>query len=79
MSRIYVFLGKHTPEVLALIVSVSALVVGVWSAWCRDPISLNRGGTVIAIVGVLLACTGYCQELIRGGVIGTGTMHSSFV
>jgi hypothetical protein len=55
IDRIYIFVGRHAPEVWGLAISVLVLVICIPLAWNQQPAWLNRGGTVITIVGVLLA------------------------
>jgi len=65
MDRLYHFVGKHTPEILALLVSAIVLVVGGVLAWKTDPAWLDRAGSLIIIVGVLLAASRYHEWLIQ--------------
>jgi hypothetical protein len=55
MDRTYIFVGRHAPEVWALTISGVVLVICTRLAWSQQPAWLNRGGTIITIVGVLLA------------------------
>jgi len=50
MNRLYYFVGKHLPEILALLVSGIVLVVGGVLAWETNPAWLNRAGSIIIIV-----------------------------
>src|ERR1700691_4923731 len=55
MDRIYIFVGRHAPEVWGLAISALVLVICIPLAWNQQPTWLNRGGAMITIVGVLLA------------------------
>ena len=57
MDRLYHFIGKHLPEICALIASAVMLAVGSYLAWNYNPAWLNRAGTLIIIIGVLLAAS----------------------
>lgn len=60
----YKFLGRHFRESVALILSVIIAVGGLYFAWTKDPISLNRAGAAIIIIGVLLAASRF-QEWVE--------------
>lgn len=62
-ERLYIFLGRHTPELIALLASSIVLVIGIYLAWAGNPVSLNRAGTLITIIGVLLAASRFHEWL----------------
>lgn len=63
------FLGRHTPELLALIASVIFVGVGFYLAWSCNPAWLNRAGALVIIAGVLLAASRF-QEWVQSKVLG---------
>jgi len=60
----YRFIGRHTPEILALLGATVAIVWCGLLAWFVDPLWLNRGGAIVIIVGVLLAASRF-QEWVQ--------------
>jgi hypothetical protein len=60
----YRFIGRHTPEILALLCATVAVVWCSLLAWFVDPPWLNRGGALVIIVGVLLAASRF-QEWVQ--------------
>ena len=65
MDRLYHFVGKHIPEILASLVSAIVLVVGGVLAWKTNPAWLNRAGSLIIIVGVLLAASRFHEWIAQ--------------
>jgi hypothetical protein len=65
MNSLYHFVGKHIPEILALLVSGIVLVVGGVLAWENNPAWLNRAGSIIIIVGVLLAVSRFHEWMVQ--------------
>jgi hypothetical protein len=65
MDRLYHFVGKHIPEILALLASGIALVVGGVLAWQSNPAWLNRTGSIIIIIGVLLAASRFHEWMVQ--------------
>ncbi len=57
MENLYRFIGKHLPEIVALISAVVFLVAGLYLAFNFNPVWLNRAGALIIITGVLLAAS----------------------
>jgi len=57
MEILYRFIGKHLPEIFALISAIVFLVVGLYLAFNFSPVWLNRAGALIIITGVLLAAS----------------------
>jgi hypothetical protein len=57
MKRLYILIGKHFPEICALTASVVVLSGGSYLSWNYDLVWLNRAGTLIEIIGVLLAAS----------------------
>lgn len=55
MDRFYIFIGRHFPEIIALLCSAFTLIVGSYLAWYYNAAWLNRAGALIIIFGVLLA------------------------
>ncbi|OIQ91940.1 hypothetical protein GALL_261440 [mine drainage metagenome] len=64
MKRLYIFIGKHFPEFCALTAFAVILSSGSYLSWNYDPVWLNRAGTLIEIIGVLLAASRF-HEWIR--------------
>lgn len=60
----YAFIGKHTPEIVALLLASVIAAVTSYLAWTSNAAWLNRGGALIIIVGVLLAASRF-HEWIR--------------
>ena len=65
MDRLYHFAGKHIPEILALLASGIALVVGGVLAWQSNPAWLNRAGSIIIMIGVLLAASRFHEWMVQ--------------
>lgn len=65
MDRLYHFVGKHIPEIFALLASGIALVVGGVLAWQSNPAWLNRAGSIIIMVGVLLAASRFHEWVVQ--------------
>lgn len=65
MDRLYHFVGKHIPEILALLASGIVLVVGGVLAWQTNPVWLNRAGSIIIIIGVLLAASRFHEWMVQ--------------
>jgi len=65
MNRLYYFVGKHLPDICALVASAVVLVEGVRLAWNSDPVWLNRAGALIIIIGVLLASSRFHEWIIQ--------------
>lgn len=57
MERLYIFIGKHFLEICALTASIVVLSGGSYLSWNYDLVWLNRAGTLIEIIGVLLAAS----------------------
>lgn len=57
MGSLYRFVGKHLPEILALIGSTVVFILGIYLAFNFDATWLNRAGALIIIIGVLLAAS----------------------
>lgn len=57
MENLYRFVGKHLPEILALIGSTIVFIVGIYLAFNFEAVWLNRAGALIIIIGVLLAAS----------------------
>lgn len=54
MNRFYVFIGKHVIEVWGILIALIVLLQGVYLSWTVNPVWLNRAGSLITIVGILL-------------------------
>ena len=67
MQLVYRFIGRHTPEVLAIFFAASSLLIGSYTAWKCEAMWLNRTGSLIVIVGVLLAASRF-HEWVRAKV-----------
>jgi hypothetical protein len=68
MKKLYYFIGKHLPEIMALIGSSVVFAVGIYFAFTYNPVSLNRAGALIIIIGVLLAASRF-HEWVAQNVI----------
>ncbi len=67
MQRVYVFFGRHIPEVWALFFAGITLLLGSYAAWTNQAVWLNRAGAIIVIIGVLLAASRF-HEWVRSKV-----------
>jgi hypothetical protein len=53
----YRFVGKHAPELIAVVSSSVVVLAGAYLSWFYDPLWLNRAGALVIIAGVLLAAS----------------------
>lgn len=53
----YRFIGRHAPELIAVLASSFVILAGSYLAWFHNPAWLNRAGSLVIIVGVLLAAS----------------------
>jgi hypothetical protein len=70
MDRFHRFVGKHFPEILALSASLVVLSVGTELAFSSNPVWLNRTGSLIVIIGIILAASRF-HEWIAQQVINS--------
>jgi len=63
MSRFYIFIGKHLPEIIAFLITAVVLIVGSYLALCFNAVWLNRSGSLVIIIGVMLAASRYHEWL----------------
>lgn len=59
----YQFIGKHLPEILAVLVAAVVALVGLYLAWFCEPVWLNRAGALIIITGVALAASRFHERV----------------
>ncbi|MBX9895070.1 MAG: hypothetical protein K2Y09_07820 [Nitrosomonas sp.] len=59
MNRFFIFIGKHKPDIYALILSFLCLIIGLCLGLNSEPIWLNRSGAIIIIIGVCLAANNF--------------------
>lgn len=64
MRTVYLFVGKYFPEVAAIAVSGVALSIGLVSGWDNDPENFNRAGSILIVVGVVLAVSRYSEWML---------------
>jgi len=67
MQSVYIFLGRHTPEVWAIFLASITLLLGSYAAWINQAVWLNRAGAIIVIIGVFLAASRF-HEWVRSKV-----------
>lgn len=65
MDRLYGFIGRHWIDSVALLGSLTILMAGIYMAWNSSAVWLNRAGSLIVIIGVILATSRVHQWLER--------------
>ena len=63
LNRFYAFIGRYWVDCAALLSSFAALAGGLYLAWNSSPIWLNRAGSLMVIIGVVLAASRFHQWL----------------
>jgi len=65
VHRIYIFVGRYLPGILALLSTVGLTVVGVQLGLRDDPVWLNRFGALITVVGILLGASRFYERQLK--------------
>jgi hypothetical protein len=63
LTHFYAFVGRYWVDCVALLGSSATLAAGVYLASTSSPVWLNRAGSLIVIIGVILAASRFHQWL----------------